>query len=123
MQDAWDTSSEIDIFTNAFHSCSIVEVGAADGFADDVPVNTRALLLHSHTLHDINELRADFTDFLKGFGMNKVLRGPFVVVLVHLPLLVDIQQGQVVTLGYLKVLSGCITFLLTVLWSKEDRGD
>ena len=73
MQDARDTSSKIDVFTDTLHPGSIVEVRAADGFTDDVPVNSRALLLHSHALHDINELGANFTNFFEGFGVDKVL--------------------------------------------------
>ena len=51
--------------------------------------------------------------------MDKVLLGPFVVILVHTPLFIDIEQGEMVTLWDLEMLSGSIALLFTVLWPEE----
>lgn len=40
--------------------------------------------------------------------------------LVKLPLLVDMEVGEVVTLGHLELLPGLIAVLLTTLGTKED---
>ena len=52
--------------------------------------------------------------------MDKVFRGPLLIVLVSLPLLVHIEQGQVVGFRYLEVLSGLIRLLFTVFGPEEN---
>lgn len=121
MQDTWDARAKIDVFTYALHACRIMEVGRANSFADYVPIHTTTLLLHAHTLHDIDKLRSDLSHFFQGLCMDEVFLSPLRVVLVHLPLFVDVQQSQMITLWHLEVFSSCIAFLLTVLWSEEDR--
>ena len=74
-------------------------------------------------MHDIDELGANFADFLERLGMDEELRRPLIVVLVHLPLFVDVQQRQVVALWHLKVLSSRVTLLLAILRAEEYRGD
>ena len=54
--------------------------------------------------------------------MDEVFLSPLSVVLVHLPLLVDIEKSQVVTFWNLEMLPGRVTLLLSVFGTEEDRG-
>ena len=91
VEDTWNSCAQIDVLADAFHSRCVMEVGAADCLPDYIPVHTRALLFHAHALHDIHQLRPDFSNFLERLGVNEVFLGPLCVVLVHLPLLVHVQ--------------------------------
>ena len=55
--------------------------------------------------------------------MNEMFGCPLLVVLMALPLLVYIEQGQVVALWHLEVFSRSITFSLPVLRPKEYGRD
>ena len=122
MKHARYASPQVHILSDAFHPCSIVEVATADCLAHDVPIHARATLLHLHSLHDINKLRAHLSHFFQRLDVNEVLLSPLAVIFVHFPLLVDVEKRQVIRLRHLEVLPSCITFLLTVLRSEENGG-
>ena len=42
-------------------------------------------------LHNIDKLRAYFTDLSQGLGVDEVLLSPFVVILMHTPLFINIE--------------------------------
>ena len=72
-------------------------------------------------LHNIDKLRAYFADLSQGLGVDEVLLSPFVVILMHTPLLVDIKQSQMITFWNLEMLSGSIALLLPVFLPEEYR--
>ena len=67
-----------------------MEVTGADCLPNDVPIHAAAHLLYLHRLHDIEELRFYFANFLQRLGVDKVFLGPLGIILVALPLLIDI---------------------------------
>lgn len=61
------------------------------------------------------------TNLLHGLGVDKVLRGPNVGVLVHAPLEVDVEEGQMVRLGHLELLPLRVRVLESIgRYSKRD---
>lgn len=71
-------------------------------------------------MHDVDELGPHLSDFLEGFGVDEVLLGPLRIVLMHLPLLVDVQEGEMVTLRDLEMFSCGIALLFSVLRAEEN---
>jgi len=55
--------------------------------------------------------------------MNEVLGSPFLVVVMHLPLIIYVKVSQVIRLRHIEFLSRVVTFLLATLRAEEYRGD
>ena len=55
--------------------------------------------------------------------MNKVLGSPFLVIVMHLPLIINVQIGQVIRLRHIEFLSRIVTFLLAAFRAEEYGGD
>ena len=55
--------------------------------------------------------------------MNEVLGSPFLVVVMHLPLIINVKVSQVVRLRHVEFLSCIVTFLLAAFGAEEYRGD
>lgn len=71
----------------------------ADALPDDVPVRARAHQHHLLVLHNLLHLRAHLAH---GLAVDEVVGAPLRAVAVGLPLVVHVQEGQVVRLEYLR---------------------
>eukprot|EP00911_Craspedida_sp_UC1_P000718 UC1_evm2s548 len=71
------------------------------------------------TLHYVEQLCANFSHLFHGFGVDKVLGGPAAAVAVGLPLLVHVEQGQVVALRHAKLFALGIAVLFALLGPEE----
>ena len=58
---------------------------------------------HFLLLHDFSQLCPDFSNLPHGLDVDEVLAAPLARISVGLPLLVDVQVGQVVRLGDLEL--------------------
>mmetsp|Transcript_4895 Transcript_4895/g.13354 ORF Transcript_4895/g.13354 Transcript_4895/m.13354 type:complete len:230 (-) Transcript_4895:514-1203(-) len=113
----------VHILSDALELGSVLEVGGADGFAHDVPlVPCRGhldLLLHQ----DVHELLTDLLGFAQALGVQVVPITPSCAVAIVFPLLVYMEQRQVVTLRDEELLPGGITFLSSIIRPEEHWGD
>lgn len=55
--------------------------------------------------------------------MNEVLSSPFLVIVMHLPLVIHVKVSQVIRFRYIEFLSRIVTFLLATFRAEEYRGD
>ena len=118
---AWNSSSEVHIFSYAFHSCCVMKVAWTNARSYHVPVCSRTFDFNLETLTNIDQLCSDFSNLLQRFCMQKVARAPIRIVVVGLPLLENMQKSKMVGLRYEKLLSCLVTFFLPVFGSEEDR--
>ena len=100
-----------------------MKVSGTNALADNVPLRSRRNELHLLSFHDVFQLLSHLSHFAHGFRVDEVLLTPTRRVLVLLPLLVTVQQRQVVTLGYLELLSRLVSILLATFRPEEDGGD
>lgn len=120
--------------------CSLMEIGSTDTLPDNVPVSTTGCQAHPLLHHDVLELGTHLPHLQScvqvtslsclrlpppasllpphlphGLGMDEVLVAPQCGIAVVLPLQVNIQVGQVITLWNSKLLPYLVTLLLSAL--------
>mmetsp|Transcript_26776 Transcript_26776/g.62145 ORF Transcript_26776/g.62145 Transcript_26776/m.62145 type:complete len:382 (+) Transcript_26776:598-1743(+) len=122
MQVCRDTRPEVHILPDAPKLAGVVEVTCANGLANNVPVGANGIHLESLLLHNLFKLSTHFPNFLQGLLVHEVITTPSCTVAVVTPLLVHIQQREVVALRHEKFLPRCIALICAVLWSEENRG-
>ena len=55
--------------------------------------------------------------------MNEVLSSPFLVIVMHLPLVIHVKVSQVIRFRYIEFLSRIVTFLLAAFRAEEYGGN
>lgn len=76
MKMARHTSSEIYIFSNAFKSSSLVEVGRTNTFTNYVPLSSGGNDNHFLRVHNVFQLAPNFSNLSHGLYMNKMFVAP-----------------------------------------------
>ena len=91
MKHTRDTRSQVHVLSNSLHSCCVMEVTWTDCLPDNVPINSWRILFNFQRFHNVQELGSHFSNFLQSFGMNEMFLGPFRIVFVPFPLVVDVE--------------------------------
>ena len=99
MQVARHARAHVDVLCDRLHLGRVGEVRGADGLAHHVPVRAARLHPHLELRADVEDLLAHLLDLAHGLGVHEVARAPVAAVAVLLPLLVHVEQGEVVRLG------------------------
>ena len=111
VEEAWHACPEVGVLPYALQLGGLMEVRRADGLAHDVPFRPAGHVIHLLLLHDVQQLRSDLAHLLHRFRVHVMLVAPCRGVLVVLPLLIYMQQRQMIALCDTKVLSFPIAFL------------
>lgn len=126
--------------TSHLKLCSLMEIRSTDALPDNIPVGTTGCQAHPLLHHDVLELGTDLPHLQgrvavrslscvmlpptaslpqpylpHGLGMDEVLVAPQCGIAIVLPLQVNIQVSQVITLGNSKFLPHLVTLLLSAL--------
>ena len=107
--------ASIDVLADAFQTRRLMKVRGGDGSTADVPILPTAHERDFLLLHDIHQLRAHLSTFLQTFALNEMLVAPIVPVPVIFPLLVHVEQRQVVAFGNEELFARGVGFFLSIL--------
>jgi hypothetical protein len=73
-----------------------MEVSRAYSLSYLVPVSATRGHFHFECLHNIQELTSNLPHFFKGFTMYEMFGSPLLIIIVHLPLIIDMQISEVI---------------------------
>mmetsp|Transcript_24293 Transcript_24293/g.76457 ORF Transcript_24293/g.76457 Transcript_24293/m.76457 type:complete len:388 (-) Transcript_24293:519-1682(-) len=119
MQVAGHPAAAVDVLADALKARGVLEVGGADGLAHDVPRGPAAHQLDLLRLHDVHELRAHLPRLAHALDVDEVVAAPVPAVPVVLPLVVRVQEGEVVALGHEELLARGVGLVRAVLGAEE----
>jgi hypothetical protein len=92
----------------------VEEVRRANGGAADIPLRTAADHSHLLLLHDVEQLCADLSRLAQAFHLQEVVIAPVATVPIGLPLLIHVQQCQVVALWDEELLACRVALLRSI---------
>merc|ERR1712168_789380 len=106
MEISWHSIPSVDILTNSLEPSGLMEVSSAYTFPSHIPVCATTDQLHLLGLHYLLQLSPHLPHLLHGLHMDEMVRAPLTRVVISLPLLVHMEQGQMVRLRYTKLFPG-----------------
>ena len=121
MQMTRHAGAQVDVLADALEARRMMKVCRTNALADNVPVGAAADHLELERDHDVLELLANLAHLLHRLLVYEVIGAPVGRVAVELPLLVQVEQRQVVRLGHLELLLFGYGLLFAALGSIEYR--
>mmetsp|Transcript_33920 Transcript_33920/g.85062 ORF Transcript_33920/g.85062 Transcript_33920/m.85062 type:complete len:319 (+) Transcript_33920:351-1307(+) len=122
VQVARHAGAAVGVLADALHLGGLVEVRGADGLAHDVPVGAARGERNLLAGQDVNHLGPHLLGLAQPLGVQEVVRAPLRAVVVGLPLLVHVEQREVVRLGHEKLLSRRVALLRAVRRPEKHAG-
>ncbi|GIX65042.1 DNA repair endonuclease, putative [Babesia caballi] len=106
VEEAGGEAAQVGVLAETLELRSVVEVAGADGAAHLVPVGAAGALRGAVLLQNVQQLLAHLRGATKRLGLQTVLRAPGLAPPVGAPLLVHVQERQMVALGHHELLAG-----------------
>jgi hypothetical protein len=105
--------------SNPLECCCVHKKGGADGLADRVPVGATALVCHFLRFHNGHHLLPHLVNLAQRFHVDEMLVAPVTSHAVVLPLLIHMQQREMVAFRHREFFTFQIALLLPPLWPEE----